>query len=232
MIPSFGHQGVTVRALAPDTDIPTQCLIATGTSIYHSSTASSTRRRRSATSRGRWTSRSRTLAAGGNASCKAPGGRSHRHYGRPRSSGAPRWSGRPADCSFTVLSIKRSPSGEPQHPVIRRAWHRRVGSVRARPPQLRDRRQTLRTRPLRGLRAAPRTTELLRVGAEHILTELTTVFEAIVTTSTPRSALKWLRKGPPTHDYWPNWPRAPIADPSPKVGSSGLVVGCRHHRRI
>jgi hypothetical protein len=71
----------------------------------------------------------------------------------------------------------------------------------------------LRTRPLRGLRAAPRTTELLRVGAEHILTELTTVFEAIVTTSTPRSALKWLRKGPSTHDYWPNWP--PAACPPP-----------------
>ncbi|MGH4004103.1 MAG: hypothetical protein ACRDSO_08315 [Pseudonocardiaceae bacterium] len=40
-----------------------------------------------------------------------------------------------------------------------------------------------------------RTTELLRAGAEHIPTELTAVFEAIVTTSTPRSALNWLRKG-------------------------------------
>ncbi|PZS29807.1 MAG: hypothetical protein DLM61_12150 [Pseudonocardiales bacterium] len=54
---------------------------------------------------------------------------------------------------------------------------------------------------------------------EHILTELTTVFEAIVTTSTPRSALNWLRKGPPTHDYWPNWPpaatRHPPADAHP-----------------
>ncbi|MGH3687352.1 MAG: hypothetical protein ACRDSM_20350 [Pseudonocardiaceae bacterium] len=40
-----------------------------------------------------------------------------------------------------------------------------------------------------------RTTELLRAGAEHIPTELTAVFEAIVATSTPRSALNWLRKG-------------------------------------
>ena len=40
-----------------------------------------------------------------------------------------------------------------------------------------------------------RTTELLRAGGERIPTELTAVFEAIVTTSTPRSALNWLRKG-------------------------------------
>ncbi len=32
-------------------------------------------------------------------------------------------------------------------------------------------------------------------------------------------------------DVEPHRPRAPIADPRPKVGSSGLVVGCRHDRR-